>query len=89
MSVETSNEPTQAEFWRANRDQYRIEAAFRDNGRGVLMYPYPMAKANCWVIVREVQGELGDMPDRLMVGEFEDVTVAEMVCELIEGTAKR
>lgn len=89
MNDESSTTVTPRQYWRADRDSYRIEAAFRDLSGGSLQYRFPMSSANRWALIREVNGDPGEMPDRLFIAEFADVEMAEQVCALIEATAER
>lgn len=81
---------SQAEFWMADRDQYLVDAATR-NETGRLHYPVPEANANRWVIVREMYDDADphELPTPILVGEFEDRAVAEHLRELILATAER
>lgn len=79
-----------ARFWRADRDQYLVDAAIRDEA-GRLRYPVPEASANRWIIIREMYDheDPHELPTPILIGEFEKRSVAEHLRELILATAMR
>jgi hypothetical protein len=93
MAQTTTFEATTAEqeFWRADRDQYSVDPAYRDPWSGLLYYPVSEAKADRWVIIRQVQdnADPDELPTPVLLGEFEDQAVAEHICELILATKPR
>jgi len=78
-----------ATHWRADRDQYLVDPAFRDDDTGKLYHPTPEPRANRWVIIREIQDDADpyELPTPVLVGEFEDSNTAELICDLIRATA--
>jgi hypothetical protein len=78
---------SRAEFWRAGRDRYVVEPAYRD-GSGKLYLPDEQHPANRWVLLRERRTLESEFPDMTPVGVFEDSEVARRIRDLITATAR-
>lgn len=90
QSESTGTTARQAEFWRADRDHYSVDPVIREEATNRLGYPVDESRANRWVIVREIQDDENpyELPSPLLIGEFEDRKIAEVICDLIRSTAR-
>lgn len=87
----TGSATSQPRFWRADRDQYLVDPAHRDDKSGRLSHPVPEAGANRWVVIREMYDDEDphELPTPLLIGEFGYREIAERICQLIIATAGR